>query len=71
MKGIVDRDLGLQYLVHFNYCKRTNKDMDKQIVSLASVHQISWDIILNWILTAFGRCCSGEDVCCNILGGVF
>ena len=41
------------------------------MVPLDSAHQIGLEIILNGILTAFGRCCSGEDVSCHILGGVF
>ena len=55
----------------FNYCERTDRDMDKQMLPLDSAHQIGLEIILNGILTTFGRCCSGEDVSCDILGGVF
>ena len=54
-----------------NYCERTDRDTDKRMVPLDSGHQIGLEIILNGILTAFGRCCSGEDVSCHILGGVF
>src|SRR5436190_17088169 len=55
----------------FDYCERTDRDTDKWMVPLDLSHQIGLEIILNRILTTFGRCCSGEDVSCNILGGVF
>ena len=71
MKDVVDRDLKIAKFGIFNYCERTDRYMDKQMVPLDSVHQMGLEIILNRILTEFGRYSSAKDVSCHILGGVF
>ena len=39
----------------FNYCGRTVRDMEKQMILLNSAHRIDLDIILNILLTLIGR----------------
>ena len=55
----------------FNYCEKTDRDMDKQMVQLDSAHQISVEIIFDGFLTAFRRCYSGKDGSCHMFGGAF
>ena len=43
----MDKNCEIKYI--FNYCERTNRDMDKQMVLLDSGHQIDPKIILNRI----------------------
>jgi hypothetical protein len=55
----------------FNYCEKTNRDMDKQMVPLDSEHQISIETIFDGFLTTFRRCYLSKDVNCYMFGGAF
>ena len=54
-----------------DYSGTTITDTGLWIAPLDLAYQIGLEIILNGILTALGRCCSGGDGSCHILGGVF
>ena len=48
-----------------------NRNTDEWIMSLDLKYEIDLEIILNVILTALRRYCSGKDISSHILDGVF
>ena len=44
----------------YDYCERTDRGTDREMVPLDSAHQIGLEIIYNGILTAFGRYSRGR-----------